>query len=1290
MKKKKMFFLLSVFLSQFTGSIFAYDFEVDGIYYDIYSSTEKTVKVTYKSYYQGGSYSEGYDLYYNSGYSGDVVIPSEVSYLGTDYTVVQIGNDAFCDDNVESAIYSVTLPNTIKSIGSEAFCRCGSLKNIIIPASVTYIGNNAFFGCKSLETVIIPEGVSCSFSAFDFCSGLVSATVNCAELPSFGYCDNLNMISLGKSVNKISGYSCSTCPNLTSITIDSNNATYSSYNGVVYDKSKSTLIKCPAGKSEVTIYSGTKTIGSSAFSGCANLTSVTLPSNVTEVQADAFRNCKKLQKAEFPQKATVLGNLIFYGCSALEEFKIPYYATELPYGFFYNCSSLKNVISTELLTSIGTSAFRGCKNLQSFTISNKLTSIGSEAFRDCSSLMTLKYQNNTNSILATIGEYAFYNCSALEYLYIPKTVTAIGGYAFSGCSSLKNIQVNWNGTNSSTYQVIPIASNVFSETTYQNANLLSITKSAVPVLSSTASWNRFSSIVEFYPARSVVIDPIDGPVVVDRPQQLNAIAYYNKYTNSFTLATIQELNWTSSNPEVATVSSDGVVTGLRNGVVTITATTIDGTEISSSVTLDVKYASNIMFEDIKIRQGKTEILLPLYLDNEVSICNMQFDLYLPNGIAIPYDEEEEMYVIEKGPRAKTRHNIDCSLLADGAYRILCTSTTNIAFEDTDKSLPLMFIPVTVPEELPFGDYILTMKSIKLNHYDADTKETTSYIVPEMTSVLNVIQCVHVIANSSNSEMGSVSITSPTYTSEDGLVDLDDMVKFTATPAFECRFSNWRYTSSGSYITSSNPYSRKATSDINIEALFVVDDYTVTFKVDGTVYSSGKQIKGRKVVVPEVDPVKAGYIFLGWKGVTEETTVPGYSVTYNAEFVIDEVTVTFTVDGEEYSSGIQHNGQLLTLPVANPIKTGYTFTGWKDVTAETIVPDHDVVYPAVFEINQYNVKFIAKETIVCDAKQDYNSSISIPDAPEIVGYKFISWGDVPATVPDHDVVFTADYLLLGDVYEDDILDVTDITAIAGAILDNAATLTDRQFMAADLCEDDVIDVTDYTIGVGLVLDATGDVNARPAMAPSVSQDKAKLILNNCVLDGNEGVLYISMDNSGDQIANIQFDIDLPMGINIDDLSLTSRSRNGHGIDYLEQKDGSVRVLIYSNNNTAIRDSEGVILELVLSNDLPLVGDYDIAMKNIVLARENRTGIHQDECHALLSCDNVSGLSTVADNGLKIVVGRGYVQISSDSEQTVFVHNVAGICVGQTLTNSIPTKIELPAGIYMINGKRISIK
>ena len=146
-----------------TTSLLAYDFVVDGIYYNILSEEDGTCEVTYKKY---GS----------TTYSGEIIIPSTVSYLGKQYHVTTIGISAFYGSY--NNLTSIDIPNSVTSIDGGAFSYCTSLTSIDIPNSVVSIGGNAFSECTGLTSIDIPNSVtSIGDYAFGYCTGLTTIDI---------------------------------------------------------------------------------------------------------------------------------------------------------------------------------------------------------------------------------------------------------------------------------------------------------------------------------------------------------------------------------------------------------------------------------------------------------------------------------------------------------------------------------------------------------------------------------------------------------------------------------------------------------------------------------------------------------------------------------------------------------------------------------------------------------------------------------------------------------------------------------------------------------------------------------------------------------------------------------------------------------------------------------------------------------------------------------------------------------------------------------------------------------
>ena len=154
MKKSLLCFLILLMMPL---ASMAYDFEVDGIYYNLTGSS--SVAVTYNT----------------DPYSGHITIPSTVNYNNKSYAVTSIGRSAFHDC---SGLTSIIIPEGVTSIGNEAFADCSRLTSVTIPKGVTSIGEGVFWGCSGLTSVTIPEGVtSIGENAFQDCSGLTSITI---------------------------------------------------------------------------------------------------------------------------------------------------------------------------------------------------------------------------------------------------------------------------------------------------------------------------------------------------------------------------------------------------------------------------------------------------------------------------------------------------------------------------------------------------------------------------------------------------------------------------------------------------------------------------------------------------------------------------------------------------------------------------------------------------------------------------------------------------------------------------------------------------------------------------------------------------------------------------------------------------------------------------------------------------------------------------------------------------------------------------------------------------------
>ncbi|MBO8459049.1 MAG: leucine-rich repeat domain-containing protein [Bacteroidetes bacterium] len=218
--------------------------------------------------------------------------------------------------------------------------------------SVTSIGSSAFSWCSQLTAVTIPEGVATiGSSAFESCSSLTAVTI-----PA--------------SVTNIGSWVFDYCSALTAIHVAEGNTAYSSEDGVLFNKDKTTLVCYPIGKTETTytVPATVTTIETSAFEDCTALTQVTLPEGLTNISNMSFEGCAALAQINLPNSLTSIANRAFYGCTSLTEVTLPDGLTKIEFYTFYDCSALEKVTLPEGITYIGNEAFKNCSALTEMTV----------------------------------------------------------------------------------------------------------------------------------------------------------------------------------------------------------------------------------------------------------------------------------------------------------------------------------------------------------------------------------------------------------------------------------------------------------------------------------------------------------------------------------------------------------------------------------------------------------------------------------------------------------------------------------------------------------------------------------------------------------------------------------------------------------------------------------------------------------------------------------------------------------------------------------------------------------
>lgn len=282
-------------------------------------------------------------------------------------------------------IVSITLPESLTSIGKSAFKACTKLSSLVIPENINAIQSNTFRECFSLQSIVIPKTVSSigSYAFFD--------------------CSSLSSITIPESVQSIEAYTFANCSSLSSIIIPNT----------------------------------VKRIGNRAFNNCVKLASVEIPDSVAEIDIYAFGGCTGLCSVTLPSSIYRIEDGTFFGCSGLSSINIPESVVIIGRHAFSGCSSLTSIIIPESVTSIGEGAFVSCRNLTTIVIPDGITRIENETFGACNSLKSI----NLPMSVISIGAGAFSN-SGLVSIELSKFVTDIGNSAFLKCWDLVSISVN--------------------------------------------------------------------------------------------------------------------------------------------------------------------------------------------------------------------------------------------------------------------------------------------------------------------------------------------------------------------------------------------------------------------------------------------------------------------------------------------------------------------------------------------------------------------------------------------------------------------------------------------------------------------------------------------------------------------------------------------------------------------------------------------------------------------------------------------------------------------------------
>ena len=654
---------------------------------------------------------------------------------------------------------------------------------------------------------------------------------------------------------------------------------------------------------DVIIPNSVISIGFYAFRQCDNLHSIVIPSSVKSIDVDSFFGCMHINNITVAKENTVYDsredcnaiietavNRIVLGCANTV---IPSSVTGIGADAFSG-SQIKTIEIPEQVTFIGSGAFAYCNVLTSVVLGKGLTFLPRSSFKYCVSLTSVNFGDK----LETIDEGAFYGCTSLAELYIPKNITELY-HGFIGCPGLEKI-------------IVDDGNEVYDSR--NNCNAVIVTKS------------------------NCIQVGCKNTIIPNDVIQIGSCSYMESGINSITIPSHVEI----VNDQVFYVCKDLKRITISSNNTSIGKWAFGGCNNVTDVFCLTDVVPNVNSKCFEYQDGST------FISNAT--------LHVPASSIEAYKATEPWSKF-KEIVSLPRDSYTLTYMVDGViYKIYELSKGDaITPEPAPTKEGYTFsgwsdIPATMPANDVTVTGTFTINRYKLT-YQVDGVTYKEYDV----------------------EYGAAITPEPEPTKEG------------------YTFSGW------SDIPATMP-----AKDVTVTGAFTKNEantYTLTYKVDGAVYKTYQLAEGT-AISPEPEPTKEGYTFSGWSDIPK--TMPAKDVTVIGTFTKNDVktyTLTYKVDGVVYKTYQVAEGATIT-PEPAPTKEGYTFSGWNDLPST--MPAHDVTATGSFTINTYKLKYKIDGVTYKEYYLEFGAPIIPEPEPIKEGYTFSGWSDIPETMPAHKV------------------------------------------------------------------------------------------------------------------------------------------------------------------------------------------------------------------------------------------------------------------------------------------------
>ena len=589
--------------------------------------------------------------------------------------------NAIIDTQKNELIYgtkNTVIPNSVTSIGKEAFRKCSGLTSVTIPNSVTSIGESAFRECTGLTSVTIGNSVtSIGVYAFMSCKGLTSVTIGNSVTSigsqAFSGCSGLTSVTIPNSVTSIGHNPFSSCYNLASLNVESGNTVYDSRDNcnAIIETQKNELI---CGLKNTIIPNSVTSIGRQAFSGCSSLTSMTIPNSVTSIGHQAFYGCSSLTSVAVKKETPLTIFESVFTNRANATLFVPAGCVDAYKGADY-WKEFKEILeegdaptpTANTLSSSNVSSYKGTQVVLPILLNNEQTIAGFQFDLQLPSGISVAKSGN---------DYVASLTSRTSGLSVSAGALESGGYRFVVADLSKSNRVT--GTEGEVMNItldVPFDATIGEGTiTLKNIALTAV----VSGVNTTLYPDNVTSTLS-------VLGYTLGDVNDDSNINVVDVAAIAAHVAGQTPTAFTEI--------AADVNTDGVV---NSADITVEVTNVQQAESPGTGT---SAGALLNASDFAAYKG-VSVILPITLTNSQAITGFQFDLQLPEGVSIA----------QNGISLASRANgltVNTSTLASNTTRIVVVATDGSTMAAGEGEI--MNITIAIAENATNGT--VTLKNI---------------------------------------------------------------------------------------------------------------------------------------------------------------------------------------------------------------------------------------------------------------------------------------------------------------------------------------------------------------------------------------------------------------------------------------------------------------------------------------------------------------------------------------------------------------------------------------------------